>query len=171
MQLLLRAGLLLTATLSVLLVAGTAAAAIPAGNVAEFSAGITPGAGLGTVVAGPDGNLWFTETTGDRIGRITPAGAVTEFDVGISPGAAPLGIAVGADGNLWFTESGSTPRIGRIAPSGVVTEFATGITGGGLRAIAAGPDGNLWFTESTGNQIARITTAGVRYRVQCRHHR
>src|SRR5262249_25240152 len=24
------------------------------------------------IVAGPDGNLWFTETTGNRIGRITP---------------------------------------------------------------------------------------------------
>jgi virginiamycin B lyase len=28
-----------------------------------------------------DGNLWFTELTGDKIGRITPAGSINEFPV------------------------------------------------------------------------------------------
>ena len=31
------------------------------------------------ITTGPDGNLWFTEYNGDRIGRITPPGEVTEF--------------------------------------------------------------------------------------------
>ena len=60
-------------------------------------------AGPTDIVAGPDGNLWFTEW-GDRIGRITPAGRVTEFSRGISRGSAPEGIADGPDGNLWYTE-------------------------------------------------------------------
>src|SRR5438128_11788033 len=31
------------------------------------------------ITAGPDGNLWFTEQSASRIGRITPAGVITEF--------------------------------------------------------------------------------------------
>jgi hypothetical protein len=49
---------------------------------------------------GPDGNIWFTDFVGQRIGRITPAGAFTEFPVPGSPG----GITAGPDGNIWFTE-------------------------------------------------------------------
>src|ERR1043166_4890928 len=33
------------------------------------------------IAAGPDGNVWFTEFDGNRIGRITPAGAITELTV------------------------------------------------------------------------------------------
>ena len=125
----------------------------------EYSAGISAGAQPVDITAGPDGNLWFAEFVGDRIGRITPSGVVTEFSVGISPSAEPRGIKVGPDGNLWFTEFGGD-RIGRITPSGVVTEFSAGITtGAGPHVIAVGPDGNLWFTEFYGNRIGRITVS------------
>ena len=40
------------------------------------------------IAAGPDGALWFTEWSANRIGRITTAGAVTEYPV---PTANPLG--------------------------------------------------------------------------------
>src|SRR5215470_14909760 len=113
--------------------------------ITEFSAGITAGAGLGGITAGPDGNLWFTEQGIDRIGRITPAGVVTEFGAGITAGAGLGGITAGPDGNLWFTENGGN-RIGRITPLGVVTEFSAGISGQ-LGDITTGPDGNLWFTK------------------------
>src|SRR6266581_2989335 len=33
------------------------------------------------IAAGPDGNLWFTEGGGNKIGRITTAGAITEFPI------------------------------------------------------------------------------------------
>jgi hypothetical protein len=100
--------------------------------------------------------MWFTESPGNQIGRITPAGVVTEFWSGIIGGAVPTGIANGPDGRLWFTEASSN-QIGRITTSGVVTEFTTGITAGSSpNAITAGPDGNLWFSEAVGNRIARI---------------
>src|SRR5262249_9746672 len=111
----------------------------------------------------PDGNLWFTEFTSNKIGRITPAGEVTEFSQGLSPGGNPSYITAGPDGNLWFTEA-STGRIGRITPAGVITEFAIPNAAGQLAAtafgITAGPDGNLRFTEPSG-AIGRITTAAV----------
>ena len=142
------------------------------GNFSEFSDGISPSAGLYEITAGPDGNLWFTEYAGNRIGRITPDGIITEFSEGITAGAGPVGITVGPDGNLWFTEAfhvsniGVIGKIGQITPGGVVTEFEGGITAGpfdlaGLYGIAAGPDGNLWFTEASTDKIGRITPAGV----------
>ena len=67
---------------------------------------MTAGAQPTSIVAGPDGNLWFTEFNGgNRIGRITTAGVITEFSTGITAGALPYGITAGPDGNLWFTEA------------------------------------------------------------------
>jgi len=132
-----------------------------AARITEFSAGISPGSQPRGITAGPDGNLWFTEPSGNRIGRITPAGVVTEFSAGITPDSYPQGITAGPDGNLWFTESVGN-RVGRITPTGVVTEFSAGITPGSYpQGITAGPDGNLWFTESIGDRVGRITPAGV----------
>src|SRR5205085_3197088 len=73
----------------------------PLGVVTEFTSGIsTNGAPLG-IATGPDGNLWFTEHYGNRIGVITTAGVVTnEFSTGISADSGPLGITAGPDGNL-----------------------------------------------------------------------
>jgi streptogramin lyase len=126
-------------------------------TITEFAAGISPSSGPWGITVGPDGNVWFTEASTDKIGRITPSGIVTEFAAGISPGSGLLAITAGPDGNLWFTESG---KIGRITPLGVVTEFAAGRPGGTLISITAGPDGNLWFTEALG-QIGRITPTGI----------
>lgn len=127
--------------------------------------------GLNGITAGPDGNLWFTESfTGRKIGRITPDGTITEFS---TPRIInPFGIVAGPDGNLWFTEYGfeelpgfpdtNLGLVGRITPSGVISEFPipAGSSYGG--DITAGPDGNLWFTEpSRGNAIGRVLLGGV----------
>src|SRR5262249_61463950 len=71
------------------------------------------------ITRGPDGNLWFTENSANRIGRITPAGVVTEFSAGITPGGRPHQITAGPDGNLWFTENAS--RHGRLTTAGRMT--------------------------------------------------
>src|SRR5947209_813146 len=80
----------------------------------------TPHAGAMGIAAGPDGNLWFTEYSGNSIGRITTGGAVTEFPLPVAY-SAPRDITAGPDGNLWFTESGGS--IGRITTGGAFTEF------------------------------------------------
>jgi streptogramin lyase len=122
------------------------------------------------ITTGSDGNLWFTETGADRIGRMTPAGVLTEFPlpaVTISPGSTsprpgPTEITSGPDGALWFT--GIPGELGRITTAGVVTEFAvsagTSSTPVTLSGITAGPDGAVWFTGIPG-EIGRITTSGV----------
>lgn len=128
---------------------------VQAQTVTEYSSGITANSGPAEIASGPDGNLWFTEYAGQRIGRITPAGVVTEYT--LSAGAFPSGIAAGPDGNLWFTEYGAN-KIGRITPLGVVTEYA--VTAGAQPVGITAYGSDLWFTESSGNRIGRITTAG-----------
>jgi len=63
------------------------------------------------ITVGPDGNLWFTETNFNKIGRITPAGGITEFTIPTAS-SFPFGITAGPDGNLWFTEADGN-KIGR----------------------------------------------------------
>jgi sugar lactone lactonase YvrE len=123
----------------------------------EFPNGVSP---FG-IASGPDGNLWFTESGLNSIGRMTTAGAFSSFLV---PSASafnfPRGITAGPDGNVWFTEQ-ETNKIARITPAGVITEFSVPTSGSFPDDIVAGPDGNLWFTELHGNNIGRITPAGV----------
>jgi virginiamycin B lyase len=113
----------------------------------------------GSIVAGPDGALWFTQDFPEAgIGRITTAGVFTEFH---SSGVGnTLDIVKGPDGALWFTQVFST--IGRIDTAGSFTLFpGTANTAG----IAAGPDGAIWFTTVITNssffyQIGRLATNG-----------
>jgi streptogramin lyase len=130
---------------------------IPTPTAASVAFPFTAGDPTG-IAAGPDGNLWFTEPTGNLIGRISPDGKnVTLYP--IPSYAGPEGITAGPDGNLWFTENLAN-RVGRITPSGQITEFPIPPATGRPVGITAGPDRNLWFAEQQGNAIGRITPAG-----------
>jgi streptogramin lyase len=115
--------------------------------------------GIGGFAAGPDGNLWFTESNTNNVSKITKSGTITEFP---TPSAAsrPRGITVGPDGNLWFTESDAN-NVGRITISGTITEYPIPTAASGAAGITKGPDGNLWFTEDNANNIGRITISGT----------
>ena len=112
-----------------------------------------------SIVSGPDGALWFTETRGDAIGRITLDGQITEYPLATS-GAFASEITVGPDGALWFTEALGN-KVGRITPAGVVTEFPLATSDALPGPIVAGADGALWFGERNTNAITRMTTSGV----------
>lgn len=121
-----------------------------------------------SITAGPDGNLWFTESNAGQIGRITPSGTVTEFVLGMYVSLEARNIIAGPDGNLWFsTYQGDVAAIiGRITPPGAITTFQPQV--GGVFDIAVGPDQNLWFTENYNqhigtftNQIGRLTPGGT----------
>jgi virginiamycin B lyase len=113
------------------------------------------------IVAGPDGALWFTESSSKKIGRVATDGTIAEFT--IPTASTPNQIAVGADGALWFT---SAFAIGRVTTAGVFSEYKTGISAFVQpNFITPGPDGNLWFTETSfsfnTNKIGRITPSGT----------
>ena len=136
--------------LGVLVVFGVGVAgAAPLGEITEFSAGMNPGGNPAQVVAGSDGNLWFSDRSG-AVGRITTAGTITEFSSGLNPGSAVRSIAMGPDGNMWFSDPGTTRAVGMINPTThAISEFSVGLNAGSMPlGIAAGPDGNVWFTDS-----------------------
>jgi streptogramin lyase len=108
-----------------------------------------------SILAAPDGAIWFTEAGGSAIGRITPQGRLTQFTVA----DADLGnLTIGPDGNLWFTET-TANQVGHITSSGLITQFAMP---GAVHptSIAAGADGALWLTTSVPRHIMRLSPGG-----------
>jgi len=86
----------------------------PQGVVTEFPD--PERASPGSIAAGKDGNLWFSEAGGSNsIGRVTPEGSVAEYPVP-SAARAPSGISAGPDA-AWdgtshacsFTVHGAAP--------------------------------------------------------------
>jgi streptogramin lyase len=128
--------------------------------------GVTPGSQAYSIVAGPDGNLWFTEYTGTRLGMFNPTTKMaTEFGPLQSPATS---ITAGPDGNVWFAErslDGLSTLIGRVTPAGVITEYKTSPVVGSIRGMVAGADGNVWFVKDGqgGPAVGRIdpATGGV----------
>ncbi len=83
-----------------------------AGTITEFPLP-APGSAPFGITLGPDGKVWFTESSGNKIGRITTSGIITQFPVPTS-GSLPFGITTGRGQKVWFTELVGN-NIGRIA--------------------------------------------------------
>jgi virginiamycin B lyase len=139
-------------------------------NVIDLANIPTPNSLSTTIVLGPDGNFWITESAANKIGRMTPDGVITEFQVPttVPPNpqqnptgsSRPIAIAVGPDGNIWFTELLGN-KVAKITTAGVITEFTLPAPNSQPGGITTGPDGNIWFTERTPNTVARITPSGT----------
>ena len=104
------------------------------------------GSDVAQMVTGPDGNIWYTNYTGNAIGRLTTTGVITQYALPVS-GSQPNGITVGSDGALWFTQAISPAgqlRIGRISTTGAINEYLVTYSGPGFAAgagITGGPRG------------------------------
>jgi virginiamycin B lyase len=141
---------------------GVMAAALVAPTINIFPIPTSSSAPAG-ITNGPNGNLWFTEPSADRIATSTTAGQITVFQLGApgQPGPRPVGITAGSDGNLWFTAA-AIGSIGRITTAGIVTEFPlTGALPASIPSITAGPDGSVWFVEDSPDAIASISPFGL----------
>ncbi len=102
---------------------------------------------MGSIVLGPDGNLWFADGS---VGRITPAGVITRFST------AARAIAAGPDGNLWALGV-SARELVKVSVAGVALRHFPVPSGEDPVRITAGPDGALWYTDfSSGNHIVRF---------------
>ena len=115
----------------------------PASLVTPKFAVPTPNSQPEEITAGPDGNLWFTEFSGNQIGRITTAGIITEFAIP-TPASVPVGITAGPDGNLCAAvlpaQTGN--QIGFITPATVtISEFPA--NNNGPNAFTAAKAGRL----------------------------
>jgi virginiamycin B lyase len=128
------------------------------GDAAIFSMGTN--AAPQDIAAGPDGNLWVTNTGSNTIARVSTAGVVLQNYSLPTANAGVRNITLGPDNNLWFTMA-TANQIGRITTAGVITTFNVPTANSQPYDITAGPDGALWFTEFAGNKIGRITTDGT----------
>jgi virginiamycin B lyase len=150
-----RAGALLTALATAIMLAPTAGAAAPP-ELTEFplASGVSPYG----IALGSDGAMWFTERATDSVGRIALDGTLGPWTA-LEPGADPTAMAAGVDGAVWFTEQGLN-RIGRLAPDGSLSEYDVPTGNAAVAGITAGPDGAMWFTERATHMIGRVDTDG-----------
>jgi streptogramin lyase len=119
--------------------------------------GVTGTIGIGEIIRGIGGDLWFAMHDKNAIGRVQSDGSILTYPT--PAGSGPYGITFGPDGRMWFTEPGSS-HIGAMDGSGNLTEYPVAAAPDDLRFITPGPDGRLWFNLGSG-AIGAITTAGV----------
>ena len=111
------------------------------------------------ITAGSDGNMWFTEFQGLKVGKMTLAGTFTEFPAPVVAGdtLGPFGIGLGPDGNVWFTNY-QRNTLHKITPAGAITSMSMGTGIHGPIGVTIGPDGNLWVADGGAqNVVVRIS--------------
>jgi len=104
------------------------------------------------VIAGTDGNVWYTGQ-GTTVGRMTTAGVATSFT---SKAVDPFGITVGPDGAIWYAEFQGN-SVGRVDALGNTSSVLGMTLPAGPRYVTGGPGDSLWFTEEAGNRVGRVT--------------
>jgi virginiamycin B lyase len=113
------------------------------------------------MVAGPDGNVWFTERDGNRIGSSSPTGIITEFTVP-TINSVPWAIAEASGGEVWFTEfAEKANRIGRLTPGGRVQEFGIPTPASNPSGIVVQDTNTVWFVENAGHHLSRLDRLAV----------
>jgi len=121
------------------------------------------------ITIGPDGTIWFAETTAKRIGHIIPCltGSCNVTDYGPPPSveiAFPIQLAVDPGGVVWFTDHGRG-QFGSFNPStGEWKVFGIGYCSesynpdcpvGLPNAISLDSNGMIWFSEHFAGRVAK----------------
>jgi gluconolactonase len=95
----------------------------------------------------PDGSLIFTETTGNRITRISADGTTSTY---LDNSNGSNGLGFGADGALYAVQV-REPRVGIVAPADKARTLADqwdGLPFGRPNDLVVGRNGNVYFTDS-----------------------
>ena len=115
-----------------------------------------------TIRTGKEGNLWFTVTFTEQVGRLNPqTGEVTLIElppaksVAAAGGSIVYGIAVNpTDNGIWFTRLNSD-QVGHIDPKALtVTLHDSPVSG--PRRLRFDKSGTLWLSGYAEGQIAKI---------------
>lgn len=125
--------------------------AIPSGTTT-----VSTNTGTGSMIAAPDGAVWFGEQNG--LGRIDANGAIAEHPIDPPPNS----LAVGPDSAIWYVTArdnatGAAGELVRWNGDGTVRKFNLGAPG--IRVVL-GPDKNFWVTDRDA-EVLRVTPAGV----------
>jgi virginiamycin B lyase len=135
------------------------------GKVTEFAPAVL-GMPAG-IVAGPDGQVWFSDAVLGKITRFDRAGGFVDMVLGNVRGpysrldpAAPTEMVVGPDQAVWILQL-APGRVGRMSSDGSVSYYwlpegaASAPTG-----LAFDRDGALWVAEAGVNRVARMALDG-----------
>ena len=111
------------------------------------------------IAVGPDGNIWYANSTGNSIGVMSSVGTLLNtFTAGLTAGGLPTGITYAAnDGNFWVTVQ-NTDKIAEVTTTGTITEHD--LTDG-CRPVGVieASDNNIWFTCFSTNTINKLDPA------------
>ena len=109
-----------------------------------------------------EGNLWFAEINGNKIGKLTPSKAKPGTSQGIveyelpHPNSKPQYLMVSSDNTIWFSEIEGN-RIGRLNPaSNKIQEYEIPTPNSEPHNLFESKDGMIWFTEFEANKIGRL---------------
>jgi virginiamycin B lyase len=108
------------------------------------------------------GNIWFGEMGGNRLGRLDPATqTITEWTPPQGQSGI-MGIQVDNQGNVWYAEL-SANHIGRFTPSTcqfhVYPLAAVGGRAAAPNGLAIAPDGTIWFTQEGNDHVGALNPA------------
>jgi len=130
------------------------------GTVTEYTKGLQRRSRLISIVAAPDGTMWFSDAFG-YIGRVDQTGTITEFSINaFSKTQSPLGIAVDAQGAVWTLARGPfESQLIRSDSQGHLTAVA--LPHGELAdgTLAADAQGDLWMLVQHGQTAAILERA------------
>jgi streptogramin lyase len=98
------------------------------------------------IAVGPDGRVWFCESTADQIGAVTIAGVFSEYPTQV--GSHPYFITTVPDRLLAFTSAAN--HLGFMSVAGYEVEVPGGTSPLG---IVAGPDGRIWIAAYNDSEL------------------
>ena len=101
----------------------------------------------------PDGNVWFSERQGNKIGRFDPkTETFKEFPLP-GPEASPYAIGVDRDRMVWYS-SHEQDTMNRLDPkTGEVTEYPYPHSEISMREFFLDKKGRMWYASSANNKI------------------
>ena len=105
------------------------------------------------------GFVWFTEKSGNRVGRLKVSdGQINEYAIPTA-NSAPTGVDVAPNGRIWFVEQDAN-QLAELDPgSGTIVEHlytpAFGQAYGELEDVAVATNNTIWFSARERNEIVR----------------
>jgi virginiamycin B lyase len=131
----------------------------PSGEPKSYSDRGSEGeAGIGELIRGPDGWMWFTVPGAEEIDRINAAGALHRRI--LPAGSRPTGLAA-ADGSVWATLEG-VPSLEQVEPGLPPIWSEWGLpTGTSLTRMVLGSDNHLWALQSGSGTVVRESLQGA----------
>jgi streptogramin lyase len=116
------------------------------------------GEGVGELIRGPEGQMWFSIPGADQVLHLDPEAEVLHHLL-LGAGERPTGL-VAAQGDVWATLAG-VPEIAQIEEGGANVINWTLDPGASLSRIVLGSDNNLWAIEAGTGRVIRESLQGA----------